>query len=293
MQRTSAILRYRRYGETAGEPVDRLHVEDIRARSSLHDWRIRPHVHGGIMQMLLVETGSVAFSLDSRRQTLDSPALVWVPGGVVHGFDFAPGTQGWVVSAVDDVLSEPALTTAGRMAERLRAAPIAQSLAHAPARLSRLSWLCAELARRFAHPDVPGDAALFWLFGLIVSELIGLETRPEAVPGTSPGHKLFIRFTDLIEAHLRDHWSVPDYAAALGVSAGQLARSCHKAVERSPGAVIKDRLLLEAKRRLIYTNATLARIADDLGYADPAYFSRDFKRGTGQSPGAFRHAAQQ
>jgi AraC family transcriptional activator of pobA len=47
-------------------------------------------------------------------------------------------------------------------------------------------------------------------------------------------------------------------------------------------------VLLEAKRSLIYTSMTVAQVADALGFADPAYFSRFFKRLSGLSPSDFR-----
>jgi AraC family transcriptional activator of pobA len=52
--------------------------------------------------------------------------------------------------------------------------------------------------------------------------------------------------------------------------------------------VVHQRLLLEAKRNLIYTNMTVNQLAERLGFADPAYFSRFFRRLSGASPKAFR-----
>ncbi|MNE89947.1 Transcriptional activator NphR [compost metagenome] len=55
--------------------------------------------------------------------------------------------------------------------------------------------------------------------------------------------------------------------------------------------IIHQRLLLEAKRNLIYTNMTVSQVSDSLGFSDPTYFSRFFRRLGGQSPKAFRTAA--
>lgn len=52
--------------------------------------------------------------------------------------------------------------------------------------------------------------------------------------------------------------------------------------------MINQRLLLEAKRDLVYTTMTITQVSDSLGFSEPAYFSRFFKRGTGQSPKQFR-----
>ncbi|GAB3387028.1 hypothetical protein GCM10027514_28270 [Azotobacter armeniacus] len=55
--------------------------------------------------------------------------------------------------------------------------------------------------------------------------------------------------------------------------------------------MIHQRLLLEAKRNLIYTTMTVNELSDALGFNDPAYFSRFFRRLAGQSPKAFRQSA--
>ena len=68
----------------------------------------------------------------------------------------------------------------------------------------------------------------------------------------------------------------------------RLNAACKRAVGVTAGRVIRQRLLLEAKRSLIYTSMTANEIAYDLGFADPAYFSRFFRQHTGRTPSAFR-----
>lgn len=55
-----------------------------------------------------------------------------------------------------------------------------------------------------------------------------------------------------------------------------------------PNEVIKNRIILEAKRLLVHTSMTAKEIAHELGYEDPAYFSRQFQVKTGESPSSFR-----
>ena len=59
---------------------------------------------------------------------------------------------------------------------------------------------------------------------------------------------------------------------------------------RSAARVIQDRLMIEARRDLVYTSMSISRISFRLGFADPAYFSRYFLRETGKTPRAFRLA---
>jgi AraC family transcriptional activator of pobA len=52
--------------------------------------------------------------------------------------------------------------------------------------------------------------------------------------------------------------------------------------------MIRDRLVREARRNLVYTNKSIAQIAYALGFEDPAYFSRTFANATGLAPSDFR-----
>ena len=72
------------------------------------------------------------------------------------------------------------------------------------------------------------------------------------------------------------------------MSADRLNRQSKVAFDSTAKKLIAERLMLEAKRRLIYTRASLDEVAFDLGFKDPAYFSRAFKRATGSAPGQFR-----
>nr|WP_295928292.1 helix-turn-helix domain-containing protein [uncultured Dyadobacter sp.] len=55
-----------------------------------------------------------------------------------------------------------------------------------------------------------------------------------------------------------------------------------------PNDIIKDRILLEAKRLLCYTNLSVKEVAYQLGYEDPAYFNRMFTGKTGDTPHNFK-----
>src|SRR5260370_29216477 len=91
---TSAIQVYNLFGES-GDLPDVVHCETIPARSVLHDWTLAAHRHARLHQVLLIESGGGQATLDGRVVALRPMHVVNVPVGVVHGFKFLPGTQGW------------------------------------------------------------------------------------------------------------------------------------------------------------------------------------------------------
>lgn len=83
-------------------------------------------------------------------------------------------------------------------------------------------------------------------------------------------------------------WSVRAFAALLGVSTGYLTEAVREVTGSTPGHLIRRARVLEAKRLLAGTDLTVVRVAREVGFADPAYFCRFFRRETGTSPGDYR-----
>jgi len=92
----------------------------------------------------------------------------------------------------------------------------------------------------------------------------------------------------LVEKHFRKYHHVKDYANLLFKSPKTLANLFPKYSEESPLMVINSRILLEAKRLLLYSDQTSHEIATELGYKDPGHFSKFFKKHEGMSPTVFR-----
>ncbi len=100
------------------------------------------------------------------------------------------------------------------------------------------------------------------------------------------------RFRQLVELHYRDNLGLGDFARMLGVTRAHLHEACVKAYGRAPQQLVHERLHVEAGTRLRETAQTIEQIAYSLGFRDPAYFSRFFRRRAGMSPGAYRKAAR-
>jgi len=96
--------------------------------------------------------------------------------------------------------------------------------------------------------------------------------------------ELLRQFSALVEQHFRERRRVRDYAALMHKSPKTLANAFRNAGSRSPREIILERVVLEAKRLLRYTDRSVNRISRDLGFDDPAHFSRLIKQRTGRAP---------
>jgi AraC family transcriptional activator of pobA len=281
-----SVPRFFLYGEADKDVEARfIHVETIAVRSRLHDWAIRPHRHSHLFQFLLMTSGSGTLQVDAAMHALKAPMAVAIPRGFVHGFEFSTDTDGWVISVANDYAAD-VMSQAALAAELLQ--PSVLRLSRATLAAHRLDDRCSEIEREFRWSAMGRVAAITANLQLLFLALARLrhEHEHEAV-AISDDAVLFGRFRSLVEDWYRERRSLAKYTRALGVTEKRLAAACRSAVDRTPLELIHDRLIIEAKRSLLYTSMNIAEVAYSLGFEDPAYFSRFFTRQAGVSPRAF------
>ncbi len=282
------------YGEASASELGNCHLELIETRSGPRDWRISPHLHRGLVQVILVITGAMDLSLDGRESRLEGPAALTVPMAVVHGFRFEIGSVGYVFTLRQDMLAEMPLDLK-RVAEALFTHPLSLNLSDAPRLVKRLSTLSAVmLEQQGGELGHAGALSHQWMMFSVLASLdevrrhqIRNEAHPEA------GRQTWSRFQGLLNQACLEHWPINRYARELNVSESTLERLCRDMAGKSPFRLVQDRVVLEARRRLAYTRSSASEIAHVLGFSDLAYFSRFFKKETGASPTAYRKSLKE
>ena len=259
---------------------------DERSRPS--GWNIRPHAHANLSHVFLIRSGGGVMEAERAQLGFSAPALLLIPARAIHAFRWQPESTGWVLTISDAYLEdlfarEPGFRALFEETDRLEMAPQgaeAELFDTALARLAReLNWA------------TPGHAIAVevQLLFILVEALRLLHSRRQQVlvpPG--PHAETVARFRALIEESYRAPALLEAYAERLGLSLTQLRTACLKVAGQPPSGLIQGRRLLEARRMLLYSNATISEIAYHLGYDDPAYFSRVFRQRVGISPRAFR-----
>ena len=280
------------YGDPPDDQAfDFIHIETIASRSSIHDWTIRAHRHRNLFQILAVERGGGEMTYEATTIAFQAPAAILVPATTAHGFRFVPeATDGWVVSFTDDVAS--ALGNQSDAAwSRLRALaadPVVPLTA--PEEGRRVAELCSELHQERFLAREGFRVAMRGLLALIAVEVVRLaasRARSGAVT-LAPADPTVDALRDLIEENFRRERLLSFYAEKLAMTPDRLNDHVKRATGVTAGHLIRQRVLTEAKRQLVFTNQAIQEISYDLAFSDPSHFARFFRGQTGSTPQEFR-----
>jgi AraC family transcriptional activator of pobA len=271
------------------QPDDVLHHESVDVRAREHHWTIPAHRHEDLHQLQLLTSGAADATLDGRAIRLQAPAGLIVAPGTVHGFTYDRQSGGHQVTLPSARL-RAWLGATPALLERL-----AQTIVVTDTDMGGDAAECESLfmrvkdefeGRRLGRAEaLQSHATLLALWFLQREEAARATRRHQALRDT-----LVQRYRQLVDAHFREQQPVSFYAARLDVTADHLSRVCRGTTGLSALDLLHQRVELEARRLLAYTTASVLDVAAELGFDDPAYFSRFFTRSTGHSPTAYRQA---
>lgn len=275
-----SIPTYALYGEIGSDRQhDWLHWETIQSRSRLHDYRIAPHRHDHLFQILHLTGGTARVTLDGAEFDFGPDGIVVVPALTVHGYEFSSDVEGLVVTLLErDV--------------RAIDLPIGEAMVIPSAPAS----IAAAIARLIGEADSPAarhDLAMRSHLTLLLLLLHRAGSGPaHGASHSDPARRHADAFRTLVDKQFRQSRRVADFARQIGLSHTHLNRVCRQMLGASALQVIERRIALEARRQLQFSTLSIKQIGAELGYDDPAYFTRTITRLLGMSPGAFRRRLQ-
>ncbi|MFI9235290.1 AraC family transcriptional regulator [Streptomyces sp. NPDC053079] len=250
-----------------------------------------PHRHT-FYEIVYVTGGSGAHVIDLVRRPLRPPHLCFLLPGQVHFWEGVSDLRGVLMLFTEDFLL-------GRPGDRqLLRALGERSWFHLPpgpdgpgGDRAGIGSLVRSMGREYtAEADGYASVLEAYLHILLVRAL-RLPGARGAGTGTGRAAEVSREFGRLLTETAGAEGAVGAYAARLGVSVGYLNEAVKQATGRTPGELVRAARTLEAKRLLTGSALGVGQVARRVGFADPAYFCRFFRRETGVSPGDFRRAA--
>lgn len=244
-----------------------------------------PHQHD-FEELILGIEGQLEHFIDFRTSTIAAPFVSFVTKGKVHRVK--PGLKDgrcdmWVLRFRSEFIPE---TTFQLYAFFHANADIALPDAYC---FNRLLTVCELIAGEMeqAEPDLAVVRQLLSaLFTLIRSE--HRRQHPEVETPAATQSETFRNFLQILEENFRQPHDVDFYASQLFMSPRNLNLITQHILQQSVSRIIETRKLIEAKNLLIKTDKPVSEIGFELGYNEKAYFTRVFKKNTGQTPTEFR-----
>jgi AraC family transcriptional regulator, 4-hydroxyphenylacetate 3-monooxygenase operon regulatory protein len=250
------------------------------------------HRHDRFFQVHYVKSGAVRVYLDDQQYLESGPMFFLTPPTIPHSFVTEADSDGHVLTVRQQLVwqlieSDPGLAPGPQLAAACvaldRLAPEYQGEAR------RLAFLFEELRVEMNNTAAGHSAALLSLTRLIMLSLLRLCANSlEATPARHEDLQIFHRFNELIEAHYLEHWALARYAQAAGVTEARLNDVCRRIADLPSKRLVLERVMQEAKRLLLFTRGSANEICYQLGFKDPAYFSRFFQRYAQMTPGEYR-----
>jgi len=248
-----------------------------------------PHRHN-FQELLWVRSGHGQHSIDGDILPIKSDTFYLIARGQVHLFIEGIDLDGYILRFSDDFLPDDMNTSGWDYRVTLFSHfAIHQMLTPPQQDIPAFQQLMDTMRDEVQKEDFGKMHILRHSLSIL---LIMLERSrrnlPEVVTREDPQLSTFQDFITHLEGNLRNHHSVGFYADSVHLTPRQLSSIVKQFTGRTAKQIILERIILEAKRLLKHSNASVKEISYALGFKDPSYFSKVFKNTTGMSPNQFK-----
>jgi AraC family transcriptional regulator, transcriptional activator of pobA len=244
-----------------------VHVELVSARKNEHFGEVQAHKHSQMAQITFWTKGGGTYRIEDQSWSFSAPAISFVPQNTVHGFSVSKTSDAIAISLASTELKRElqAFFATGQKNDR--------------------DWKMLLELVNMIFSEYQYNASQ--IVPQLVDAVLAIATR-QKVENIGPSNTLANRLHAMIDFHYRDNWSVAQYVTALHSTYHLIDKAAKLRYGKPIKELVGERKILEAKRLLQFTIRSVENIAYELGYSDPAYFNREFKKSVGTAPGQWR-----
>ena len=250
-----------------------------------------PHKHN-FQELIWIRSGRGQQAIDGDITDIKPATFYLIAKGQVHQFLEAEKVNGFVLQFNEEFRLRRGSGQSRHFSEtffnNVRSIP---ALSIEGEQIQSLEALFTLISHEFDSPHRIGQQAVLrhLLQVLLIKITQNIDEGKVGEEKTEPAQDtIFKDFLSLLEDQFQSHHDVAFYADSLAITPRQLSDRTKRVVGKTAKQVIEDRVTLEAKRALRFTSRPVKEIAYDLGFDDPSYFSKVFKRVTGHTPQEFQ-----
>lgn len=236
--------------------------------------------------VLFIKNGAGEHEIDFTKYEVGSYSVFFIRPGQVHQLKLEKGTSGFMLQFTSDFYSpreNPSNVVLRKVSNKNHCHLSTE-------RFEKIDLLLQAIFQEFTQKQDRYKEVVKASLDIIFIELVRQSRNPNKIASET---KLYAQerleeLQDLLEKNIDTKKLVNDYAEMLSMTPFQLNAITKASLNKTVSELINMHIILEAKRMLIGTGNQVNQVADMLGYDDPSYFIRFFKKQTGLTPEAFR-----
>ena len=239
------------------------------------------HVHP-FYEIVWFRKGGGVHTVDFTDYEVVDNSIFFIAPGQIHSFGNMHDAEGYVIKICSHLLNHQSFTESVLLKYNVfntyDSVPFKRIPAESAAAIAEIVEMIEEEATKsddLGHED--------YLLSLVTLLLVSIERSKLEQDGpvfstTRIPHRTFLAFRQAIEQNFRSLHTVKEYADLLNITTKTLTNYVSECSRFSPLEMINNRIILEAKRLLRYSDLMVKEIAAELGFDDPSYFNKFFKR---------------
>jgi AraC family transcriptional regulator, transcriptional activator of pobA len=236
-----------------------------------------PHRHAGYHELILLSQGAGFHEIDGLSSEITPPVAYYLRPGQTHRWNFTAIPKGYVILFREELLLKQDINA---FFEFPSLVPLQQP--------DIFFQLAAIIHQEYTRQTYAANTVQAYIH-LLVSKL--QQSVVQYKSGPRPANSLFQQFKQMVNTYFATRKDLAFYAANLHITTAVLNKTCKKVMDKTPGAVINERVLLEAKLLLAATEKPINDIAIELGFTDSPHFIKFFKQHTHLTPRSYREMA--
>ena len=253
-----------------------------------HQHLLTAHKHS-FYHLVFFTEGEGEQYIDFKKFSIKPGLIYFMIPGQVHNWNFKTPPEGYIINFSSTYFSSFLLETdylsrfnffSGHHESQVLDLALATQL--------QLTTIFEAILKEGLHTSGTSDDLVKTLLIQLFIAVARFQTTLEPAMSSSYNHILVKNFQDLIEANYKQLKLPKQYASLLYITPNHLNAVCNDFLQISAGNLIRNRILLEAKRLLINLDLRIGEIADELNFTDQSYFIKFFKKHEGVTPEKFR-----
>ncbi len=274
---------------------DTLQHEDIIASGFADYLAAHPNLHfphrHSFYHMVLFTAGAGSHSIDFEGYAVMPGQVYCMVPGQVHTWNFDGMPDGYIINFTSRLFADIYLSPQFVEQFPFFRGIAQQSVLQLPSKVMEqaimvIKQIIAELAENY---ESKAEMLCSLLTQLLV--LLGRECELPGKGRLVPHNQVILQnFRSLIDQYYATNRLPSEYAAMLYITPNHLNALCRDLIGKAAGELIRDRVLLEAKRLLVNMDEPISAISWRLNFSDTSYFTKFFKKYIGVTPEAFRKA---